>query len=132
MRLSPIATLAAILSLAAAAPLAAQQVGADYDPNAPITLEGTADTVLWSMSQSKLFLKPNNSSQMWEIAIPASKTLLAEGLSAEVLSRGAPVKVRAFKAKDGKCDPNCKAQAVELTLDRQGKTYAFAGSGSAG
>ena len=42
------------------------------------------------------------------------------------------MKVRAYKAKDTACNPNCKAQAVELTLSKQGKTYALMGSGSAG
>jgi hypothetical protein len=131
MRLLLIATLAAAMA-AGAVPLAAQTAAPEYDQNAPITLEGTADTVVWSMSQGRLMLKPNSGSQIWEIALPDTSTLLAKGISAEVLTRDAPVKVRAYKAKDAACKPNCKAQAVELTLSKQGKTYALLGSGSPG
>jgi hypothetical protein len=126
MRFIPIVTVAAVMA-AAAGPLAAQQT---YDQNAPVTLEGVTETVVWSMSEGKLLLKPNTGSETWEIAIPNSKTLLEKGLSAEVLARGAPVKVRAYKSTDPACKPNCKAQAVELTLSNQGKTYALLGAGS--
>jgi hypothetical protein len=131
MRPLLIVTMVAALA-AGASPLAAQQAAAEYDQNAPVTLEGTTDLVVWSMSQGRLVLKPNTGSQTWEIALPDTSTLLAKGLSAEVLTRDAPVKVRAFKAKDSACNPNCKAQAVELTLSRQGKTYALLGSAPAG
>jgi hypothetical protein len=124
-------TLAAAMA-AAAGPLAAQQSAPEYDQNAPITLEGTTDTVYWSMERGRLMLQPNNSSQLWEIALPNTTELLKMGLSAEVLSRGKPVKVRAYKAKDAACNPNCKAQGVELTVGAQGKTYALVGAGSAG
>ena len=131
MRLFPIVATAAVMA-ATAGPLAAQQATADYDQNAPINLEGVTETVAWSMTQGRLWMKPNGSSQVWEIALPDTKTLLDKGLSAEVLTRDVPVKVRAYKAKDTACKPNCKAQAVELTLSKQGKTYALMGSGSAG
>jgi hypothetical protein len=131
MRSRLIVAIAAVMA-AGAGPLAAQQIDSDYDKNAPVTIEGTTDLVYWSMSQSRLILKPNSGSQLWEIAIPDIRTLLSKGLSAEVLSRGAPVKVRAYRAKDAACNPNCKAEAVELTLSRQGKTVALLGSGSPG
>jgi hypothetical protein len=131
MRLALIVTMAAAM-VAAAGPLAAQQAAAEYDQNAPVTLEGTADTVIWSMSQGRLMLKPSSGSQLWEIALPNTQTLLDKGISAEVLTRDVPVKVRAIKAKDAACNPNCKAKAVELTLPRQGKTYALMGAGAAG
>ena len=131
MRPLHIITIAAVIALAAS-PLAAQQIGPEYDKNAPVTLEGTTDLVYWSMSQSRLILKPNSGSQLWEIALPDTGALLSKGLSAEVLSRGAPVKVRAYRAKDTACNPNCKAEAVDLTLSRQGKTYALLGGGSPG
>jgi hypothetical protein len=131
MRLLTIITTAAAMAVSAGT-VFAQQAGPDYDQNAPITLQGTTETVVWSMAEGKLVLKPNNGSELWEIALPNSKTLLDKGISAEVLSRGAPVKVRAFKARDAACKPNCKAQAIELTLDRQGKTYALMGAGAAG
>jgi hypothetical protein len=117
---------------AAAGPLGAQQVGPQYDKNAPVTIEGVADTVEWSMSEGRLVLKPNSGSQLWDIALPDIPTLLSKGVSAEVLTHDVPVKVRAFKAKDAACNPNCKAQAAELTLPKQGKTYALLGSGSPG
>lgn len=131
MRLLPIVTLAAAAAVVTGA-LAAEPAAAQYDLNAAVTLEGTTETVVWSMSQGKLLLKPNTGSETWEIAIPDTQTLLNKGLSAEVLARGAPVKVRAYKAKDAACNPNCKAQAVELTLDKQGKTYALQGAAAAG
>jgi hypothetical protein len=131
MRLALIVTLAAAMA-AGAGPLAAQQAAPEYDQNAPVTLEGTADIVVWSMSQGKLVLKPSSGSQTWEIALPDTQTLLDKGISAEVLTRDVPVKVRALKAKDSACNPNCRAQAVELTLPRQGKTYALLGAGSPG
>lgn len=130
MRLLPTITLAAAL-VAVAGPLSAQQADA-YDAAAQITLEGDAETVVWSMSEGRLILKPNGEDHTWEVALPRSSELIAKGITAEVLSRGAPVKVRALKAKDGACDPNCKAKAVELTLPRQGKTFAFQGAGNAG
>ena len=117
---------------ATAGPLAAQQAAPAYDQNAPITLEGTADTVVWSMSHGRLLLKPKTGSQMWEVELPDIQTLLNKGISAEVLTRDVPVKVRAYKAKDTACNPNCKAEAVELTFPRQGKTYALLGPASAG
>jgi hypothetical protein len=131
MRLLSIVTFTAALA-ALAGPLAAQQANPEYDQNAPVTLEGTTETVYWSMTQGKLILKPNAGSQSWEIALPDTKTLLDKGLSANVLAKDAPVKVRVLKAKDDACNPRCKAQAVELTLGREGKTYALQGSASAG
>jgi hypothetical protein len=124
MRLLTLLPIAAGMA-ALAGPLFAQQAAPQYDQTAPITLEGTADTVSWSMTEGKLMLKPNSGSELWEIALPNIRTLLDKGISAEVLARGVPVKVRAFKAADGACAPNCKAMAVELTLGAQGKTYAL-------
>jgi hypothetical protein len=131
MRFFPIVAIATAMA-AAAGPLAAQQAAVEYDRNAPVTLEGTADIVAWSQTEGKLTLQPNTGSQMWDIALPNTKTLLDMGLSAEVLRRGVPVKVRAFKAKDAACDPNCKAQAADLTLEDQHKTYAILGSAAPG
>jgi len=109
---------------AAASPLAAQPVAPEYDANAPVTIEGVADTVVWSMAQGKLRVKPNAGSQLWEIALPDTRTLLNKGVSAEVLARDTPVKVRALKSKDPACNPYCQAQAAELTVN--GRTYALA------
>ena len=131
MKLVPIVAIASLMA-ATAGPLAAQQAGADYDPQAQATLEGVTETVLWSMTEGKLWLKPSAGSEVWEIALPNSRTLLDRGISAEVLARGAPVKVRVYKAKDTACKPYCKAQAVEITLDRQGKTVALFGANPAG
>ena len=131
MRLVLIVTIAAAMA-ASAAPLAAEPAAPQYDQNAPITLEGTADTVVWSMAHGRLMLKPKTGSQMWEIELPDTQTLLNKGISAEVLARDVPVKVRAYKAKDTACNPNCKAEAVELTLEKQGKTYALLGANPAG
>jgi hypothetical protein len=62
---------------------------------------------------------------MWQIALPDIATLLQKGVSANVLARGTPVKVRVYKAKDGACNPDCKAQAIDLTVDGGGRTYAL-------
>jgi hypothetical protein len=117
---------------ATAAPLAAQQAGPDYDQTAPITLEGTADTIEWSNAGGKLMLQPTAGAPMWEIALPDTATLMAKGVSANLLTRGVTVKVRAYKAKDAACNPNCKAQGIDLTVGGAGKTFALLGAGAAG
>lgn len=131
MRLAKIVSVAAVMA-ALAGPLAAQQVRPDYDQNATVTLEGTVDTIVWSMAQSHLMLKPANGGQLWDVELPNSTGLIANGITAEVLHSGVPVKVKAYKAKDAACSPNCKAQAVELTLGAPGKTYALSATRPAG
>jgi hypothetical protein len=135
MRILPLITLSAAAMAVAAGPLAAQQAtqaaAPQYDRTAAVTLEGTADTVHWSMEQGRLFLQPASGSQLWEIALPDTQTMLAKGLSAELLSRGAPLTVRAYKARDA-CTTTCKAEAIEITVKTQGKTYALQGAASAG
>jgi hypothetical protein len=116
--------------VAVAAPLAAQQAAqpatqptaAAYDQTAPITLEGTADTIEWADFGGKLVLAPTTGTQMWDIALPDTGTMVKKGISANLLTRGVPVKVDAYKAKDTTCDPHCKAQGVRLTING-GQTF---------
>ena len=106
---------------AVAVPLAAQQAAPDYDQSAVVTLEGTADTIRWSDTGGHLMLAPATGTQMWDIALPNTNTMTKKNLGANLLTRGASVKVDAYKAKDPACNPNCKAQGVHLTID--GQTY---------
>jgi hypothetical protein len=108
---------------AVAVPLAAQQAGADYDQTAVVTLEGTADTIEWSEAGGKLVLQPTTGGQMWDIILPNTATLLKKGVSASQMIRGTPVKVRAYRAKDAACTPNCKAQGIDLVLNGGGQTF---------
>jgi hypothetical protein len=127
-----ITSLAVAAMAATTAPLAAQQAGADYDQTASVTVEGTADTIEWSGTQGRLMLKPNTGSEMWDIALPDTTTMMSKGLSANILTRGVTVKVRVFKAKDAACTPNCKAQAIDLTVNNTGPTYVLLNAPPAG
>lgn len=120
MRSLLIVTIAGALA-AIAAPLAAQQAAqppaADYDQAAVVTLEGTADTIEWASAGGKLVLLPTAGPPMWDVALPNTDVLLKKGVSANNLTRGVSVKVRAYKAKDAACNPNCKAQGIELVIN---------------
>ena len=120
--LAATAAIAVPLAAQQAAQPAAQPAATAYDQTMPVTLEGTADTVEWANFGGKLMLAPTTGTQMWEIAMPDTGTLIKKGISASNLTRGTEVKVDAYKAKDTACNPNCKAQGVHLTING-GQTY---------
>ncbi len=120
-----ISTLAIAAALAAAQPLAAQEAATAYDPAQVVTLEGMTETVIWSMTEGTLELRPADGGPLWDIALPNTRTLLDNGLSADVFARGAAVKVRAYRSTDKACNPKCRARAIEIILSRDGAAHAL-------
>jgi hypothetical protein len=97
-------TLGAVALLAYAAPAVAHHAfGAEFDPDAPIRLEGTLVRVEWVNPHSWIHLDVENddgTSQVWMVEGGTPNVLLRRGLRRDCLTIGSVLVVDGFQAKD--------------------------------
>jgi hypothetical protein len=119
MRLSTFgaAALGAVLSLGGAgAALAHHSFGAEFDQNAPVTLQGEVIKFDWVNPHSWIYIDAVNAKtgqhEKWRVEGGAPSALLRRGWDRNTLKPGTKIIVRAFRARDG----DTRASAAEIAF----------------
>ncbi len=104
MRSARIALLAAGLILTATAPLMAHHAfGAEFDPNAPIRLQGKVVKLEWVNPHAWIHIETVNKAgarEVWMVEGGTPNTLLRRGLKRESLKFGTELIVDGYQTKD--------------------------------
>lgn len=108
---------------AAGAALAQPPAPGEFDSTQPIVLEGQAKAVTFAVGG--VLVELESGGLRWEVKLPGSQALIAQGIGAEVLHHGSHVKLTVLPSNDGTCQPSCKAQALDITTGEPRRTVAF-------
>jgi hypothetical protein len=107
---------AAIALGGAGAALAHHSFGAEFDQNAPITLQGSVIKFEWTNPHSWIhidYVNPKtNQHEHWKVEGGAPSALLRHGWDRNSLPPGTKIIVRAFRARDG----DTRASAAEISF----------------
>jgi hypothetical protein len=102
---------------------------AEFDANKPVKLQGTVTKVLWINPHTWihiLVMKPDGTTEPWEIEAGTPNTLFRLGFTRESLKSGTVINVDGYLARDG----SHRANGRDLTLP-DGRKLFMAGSGPA-
>ena len=102
---------------------------AEFDANKPVKLQGTVTKVLWINPHTWihiLVMKPDGTTEPWEIEAGTPNTLFRLGFTRESLKNGTLINVDGYLARDG----SHRANGRDLTLP-DGRKLFMAGSGPA-
>ncbi|MEP5764764.1 MAG: DUF6152 family protein [Halieaceae bacterium] len=106
---------------------------AEFDANAPVTLEGKVTKVEWINPHAWIHLdaeQEDGTTVAWMVEGGTPNTLLRAGINKRSVPIGSEIKVRGYQAKDKNCKPACKANGRDLMFE-DGRT-AFMGSSGTG
>jgi hypothetical protein len=107
---------AAVTMGGAGAAFAHHSFGAEFDQNAPVTLEGTVIKFEWVNPHSWIhidYVNPKtNQHEHWRVEGGAPSALLRRGWDRNSLPPGTKIIVRAFRARDG----DTRASAAEISF----------------
>jgi Family of unknown function (DUF6152) len=107
----------AVLALSGAgAALAHHSFGAEFDQNAPVTLQGQVIKFEWVNPHSWIHIDVVNAKtgqhEHWRVEGGAPSALLRRGWDRNTLKPGTQIIVRAFRARDG----DTRASAAEISF----------------
>lgn len=92
---------------------------AEFDRDAPVTLEGEVTKVEWINPHAWIHLEvigEDGTSVIWMVEGGTPNTLLRSGIHKNSLPIGSDIRVRGYQAKDKTCEPACKANGRDLTF----------------
>ena len=117
--------LGAILAVGGAGAASAHHsFGAEFDQNAPVTLEGTVIKFEWTNPHSWIhidYVNPKTGQhEHWKVEGGAPSALLRHGWDRNSLPPGTKIIVRAFRARDG----DTRASAAEISFPN-GRTMSL-------
>lgn len=104
MRTTLSLVLGGLMLVAATAPLAGHHAfGAEFDPNAPIRLQGKIVRLEWVNPHAWIHVeigKPDGSMEVWMVEGGTPNTLLRRGLTRATLTIGTEIIVDGYQTKD--------------------------------
>lgn len=103
MRTKLLMLCAGVLALAGARVVAHHAFGAEFDPNAPVRLQGKIVRLEWVNPHTWIHMevtKPDGASEMWAIEGGTPNTLLRRGLTRDTLKIGTEIIVDGYQTKD--------------------------------
>ena len=106
---------------------------AEFDANAPVTLEGKITKIEWINPHAWIHLavvQPDGSAVDWMVEGGTPNTLLRAGVNKNSMPVGSEIRVRGYQAKNKSCIPACKANGRDITF-ADGRR-AFMGSSGTG
>ena len=120
-------TVAGLLLLALAAPAQAHHAfAAEFDGKAPVLLRGKVTKVEWINPHAWIHMlvavagKPD---EQWMVEGGTPNTLLRAGIDRNSLKPGEEIIVRGYQSKDHLCEPVCKANGRDVTLENGQKLF---------
>lgn len=109
--MSVVAGAGVLLSVYAGGASAHHSFAAEFDSNAPVSLEGEVVMMEWVNPHSWLHIDVTNEDgevERWKIEGGAPSALLRRGWTRDSLPAGTKVKVEGFQAKDGSLRANAR------------------------
>jgi len=106
---------------------------AEFDKDAPVTLEGKVTKVEWINPHAWIHLaavQEDGSTVDWMVEGGTPNTLLRAGINKNSLPIGSEIRVRGYQAKNKSCEPACRANGRDLQF-ADGRR-AFMGSSGTG
>jgi hypothetical protein len=103
MRKTVLMIAAGVLVLAGARAMAHHAFGAEFDPNAPVRLQGTITRLEWVNPHTWIHMdvaKPDGSKETWAVEGGTPNTLLRRGLTRDTLKIGTEIIVDGYQTKD--------------------------------
>lgn len=92
---------------------------AEFDKDAPVTLEGEVTKVEWINPHAWIHVRvidEDGTPEDWMVEGGTPNTLLRSGIHKNSLPIGSEIRVRGYQAKDKTCEPACKANGRDLTF----------------
>jgi hypothetical protein len=105
---------------------------AEFDADAPVTLEGKVTKIEWINPHTWIHLDvvaDDGSSKAWMVEGGTPNTLLRAGVNRNTLPIGSEILVRGYQSKDGRCKPACKANGRDLAF-ADGRSVFMGSSGT--
>ena len=99
---------------------------AEFDKEAPVSLEGVVTKVEWINPHAWIHLDVignDGDTVAWMVEGGTPNTLLRGGVNKNSVPIGASIKVRGYQAKDKRCAPACKANGRDLTFSDGRKVF---------
>jgi hypothetical protein len=94
---------AAVLMIGAARVAAHHAFGAEFDPNAPVRLQGSIVRLEWVNPHTWIHMeitKPDGAKEVWAVEGGTPNTLLRRGLTRDTLKIGTEIIVDGYQTKD--------------------------------
>jgi hypothetical protein len=92
---------------------------AEFDKDAPVTLEGKVTKIEWINPHAWIHLDvvdAAGTTVAWMVEGGTPNTLLRSGIHKNSIPIGSEIVVRGYQAKDKQCKPACKANGRDLTF----------------
>lgn len=99
---------------------------AEFDADSPILLKGKVTRVQLINPHSWIHLAHENedgSTVDWMVEGGTPNTLLRAGINKRSLPVGTPIIVRGYQSKDKVCEPKCKGNGRDITLENGEKIF---------
>jgi len=99
--------------------LAHHAFSAEFDKDAPVTLEGKVTKIEWINPHAWIHLDvigENGEAVAWMVEGGTPNTLLRSGIHKNSLPIDSEIIVRGYRANDKTCEPACKANGRDLTF----------------